>query len=600
MAETTYIFRNEHRPTLPSGAYKITSTWSVSVDKQKQAGKAQTADFFVAGERFSLSPAHIHSTYPPEGSRGSYGDCLPHVALARDTLPWERKADGVKAPWLALLVLHEDEAAQYKPQTIKMDVYGKTLPAGTAFDLQEGEDKPDLVQVIELPRALIQSLLPDAAGLSTLCHVRAKGDGRVAAESVAVVVSRRLPGHGRNTVHLVSLENRYSGPTFNSGKQATVTLISLKSWSFTCEVAGHAESESLERIFANLEASWLRLPPEIGKHAQHYTSSGFIPVPHRFRTGESGVSWFSGPLIPPRPQPVAGDAPKLPAKSADQLLWYDKNLGMLTVTYAAAWELGRMLVLQNRRIQTSLQNWRRRQIYHAQAMAAARNSQGSHLPQIQRACPCAPLDPPAELTAWIDGLRLLQGVPFKYLIPDERMLPPESIRFFAVDPQWIDALLDGALSLARLPTEHQQCCQDAEKALIESSPACTVTGFLLRSTAVAGWPGLNVAATGVDSQEKADQPLGLYRQEQLSPSILLYLFKGRITSLSVQQPPETLHLSIEDRTKDSSIWKSDTKIWKEEEAKRILNLEALKDTSASSFARNMLHRQQKLQASVTW
>src|SRR6516162_4052775 len=107
MAETSYIFRNEHRPTLPAGAYKITSTWSVSVGNTKQAGKAQTSDFFVAGERFSLKPADIHSAYPPEGSRGSYDDCLPHVALARDTLPWERAANGDKTPWLALLALHE-------------------------------------------------------------------------------------------------------------------------------------------------------------------------------------------------------------------------------------------------------------------------------------------------------------------------------------------------------------------------------------------------------------------------------------------------------------------------------------------------------------
>jgi hypothetical protein len=348
-----------------------------------------------------------------------------------------------------------------------------------------------------------------------------------------------------------------------------------------------------------MTASWLRLPKEIGKNAQPHTSSGFVPVPHRFRTGESGVSWYSGPLIPARRPHVASDALKLPAKFADQLLWYEKNLGMLTVTYAAAWELGRVLVLQNRRIQTSLQNWRRQQIRHAQAMAAAKNSQGKHLPQVQRACPSEPIKPPAELTAWIDGLRRLQGVPFKYLVPDERMLPTESIRFFGIDSQWIDALLDGVLSLARMPTEHEQCCQDAEKALIDSSPSCTITGFLLRSTAVAGWPGLNMAAFGVDLQGNANQPLDLFRQEQLSPSILLCLFRGRITSLSVQQPPETLHLSIEGHTEDSSIWKSNTKIWKEE-TKRILDIGALKDTSASGFAQKMLHRQQKLQAPVIW
>ena len=597
---TSYIFRNEHRPALLSGEYKLTATWSVSVDEVQKAHKDQTAEFFVAGERFSLKPADIHSTYPPEGGRGSYDNCLPHIALARDTLPWERTANGKEAPWLALLVLHDNEAAQYKLQSIEVKDYFTRI--GGAFNREPGQSDLDLVQVIELPKILAAGWLPDVTGLSTLCHVRAKGDG-ADDESVAVVVSRRLPGHGRNTVHLVSLENRYSGSSFNAGEQARITLISLKSWSFTCEV-GHQESESLENIFSNLKASWLRLPPEIGKNAQPHTSSGFVPVPHRFRTGESGVSWYSGPLIPARRPLVSTDALKLPAKFADELLWYEKTLGMLTVTYAAAWELGRILVLQNRRIQTSLQNWRREQIHHAQTMDAAQNGECKHVPQVQRACPCAPIKPPAELTAWIDGLRLLQGVPFKYLVPDERMLPKESIRFFAVDSQWIQALLDGALSMARMPTLHKECCQDAEKALIDSSPSHTITGFLLHSTAVAGWPRLNVAATGDLEQEKTNQPLTnqpltLYLQQQLSPSILLCLFKGQITSLSVQQPPETLHLSIDGHTVDSTIWKSDRKIWKDE-AKTILDIGALNDTSGSSFADKMLHRQQKLPVSVIW
>jgi hypothetical protein len=450
--------------------------------------------------------------------------------------------------------------------------------------------------VIELPQNLIV-LLPDAAALSTLCHVRANGPA-AQDESVSVVVSSRLPKPGRNTVHLVSLQDRYVGTAFK-GEQATCTLISLKNWSFTCEEAEPAESQSLTKIsssFSDLKnASWLRLPPEIGNKAQPYTSSGFVPVPHRFRTGESGVSWYSGPLIPAtvdsKGQLVDRNgrpALKLPAEFADELLWYEQSLGMLTITYAAAWELGRMLVLQNRRILTSLQNWRREHICYAQAM----NSQNKHLPQVQRACACPPLKPPAELKAWIDGLRSLQGVPFKYLVPDERMLPKESLRFFIVDSQWIDALLDGALSVARMPTEHEQCCQDAERSLLESSPSHTITGFLLRSAVVAGWPRLNVTATG-----DGNRSLEIDRQEKLSPSILFCLFNGKITSLYVQQPPETLHLSIEGKTEDSTIWKKSTNIWKEE-TKRILNIGALNDPSGSAFATKLLRRQQKLHVSL--
>ena len=56
---------------------------------------------------------------------------------------------------------------------------------------------------------------------------------------------------------------------------------------------------------------------------------------------------------------------------------------------------------------------------------------------------------PADIAAWLGRLLTLSGVPFGYLVPDEAMLPPESIRFFRLDEKWVRALLDGAFSLGR-------------------------------------------------------------------------------------------------------------------------------------------------------
>jgi hypothetical protein len=192
--------------------------------------------------------------------------------------------------------------------------------------------------------------------------------------------------------------------------------------------------------------------------------------------------------------------------------------------------------------------------------------------------------PPAELTTWIDSLRRLQGIPFRYLVPDERVLPVESIRFFSVDPQWVDTLLDGALSTVRAPTEYQQHCQDAERVLLHSGPYC-ITGFLLRSAAVAGWPGLEVTGRG------AVGPLERYRSAQLSPAILLYLFRGEVASVTIRQKPDTLHLSLEDHKQDADIWQDKTQ--------RVLKPAALGTGSGSRFAQTLLHRLQTLQVSVT-
>ena len=56
---------------------------------------------------------------------------------------------------------------------------------------------------------------------------------------------------------------------------------------------------------------------------------------------------------------------------------------------------------------------------------------------------------PSDIAAWLGRLLTMAGVPFGYLVPDEGMLPPESIRFFRLDERWVTALLDGAFSLGR-------------------------------------------------------------------------------------------------------------------------------------------------------
>ena len=40
---------------------------------------------------------------------------------------------------------------------------------------------------------------------------------------------------------------------------------------------------------------------------------------------------------------------------------------------------------------------------------------------------------------WLAALRLGEGVPFQYLVLDDRLLPAESIRFFYLDRNWTDA-----------------------------------------------------------------------------------------------------------------------------------------------------------------
>lgn len=189
----------------------------------------------------------------------------------------------------------------------------------------------------------------------------------------------------------------------------------------------------------------------------------------------------------------------------------------------------------------------------------------------------APL--PEDLATWLSRLRLLHGVPFQYLVPDEALLPPESIRFFTLDAAWIDTLTDGALSIGRTlstdpgamlsgletgagahaaPRAHSLVTQQRAQHLgaePAAAPSGVITGFLLRSALIAANPGLGVSAFPkghTPADHDADPrarivPLDILRFETLGPrsDVLICLVSGDAYRVDIHQPPEGLHYGID-------------------------------------------------------
>lgn len=52
----------------------------------------------------------------------------------------------------------------------------------------------------------------------------------------------------------------------------------------------------------------------------------------------------------------------------------------------------------------------------------------------------------AVILNWITSKLYLDGIPAQYLVVDPSHLPMERLRFFYIDPNWLDCLIDGALS----------------------------------------------------------------------------------------------------------------------------------------------------------
>ena len=208
---------------------------------------------------------------------------------------------------------------------------------------------------------------------------------------------------------------------------------------------------------------------------------------------------------------------------------------MFDVSYAAAWELGRLLSLRDKSFSVALYHWKRahKQQLHALEQAVVH-------PDLPIGSGAASVEVPAAVAAGFDRLRRLEGVPFNYLVPDERMLPKESIRFFKLDPSWVDCLLDGAFSIGRV-TSGDHTHDREHTAHAAANPHRELSGFLLRSDLVAGWPGLLADGFPVLPE---DLGLELLRYDRLSPNVLLCLFAGNLTTLDLHLKPETLHFGL--------------------------------------------------------
>ena len=180
---------------------------------------------------------------------------------------------------------------------------------------------------------------------------------------------------------------------------------------------------------------------------------------------------------------------------------------------------------------------------------------------------------PQDLRSWLVRLRLLEGVPFANLVADSELLPPESIRWFYVDRRWTDALVQGALSVGTVNSDDrvQLTAQypavrdelDTEERNVRRAPGTprfggaveAISGFVLRSAAVSGWPGLHVRAfaseppqgdTGTYPDDDA-QRMRLLRMERLAPAVLLVLFDGVPAVVHLEEPRQGVQFGFDEQ-----------------------------------------------------
>lgn len=172
---------------------------------------------------------------------------------------------------------------------------------------------------------------------------------------------------------------------------------------------------------------------------------------------------------------------------------------------------------------------------------------------------------PENLENWLGKLSLLYGVPFEHLVANEGLLPKESLRFFYVDPNWVNSMVDGALSVggqstrdteqikavySRLQQSVQGAMQTVRRKLANAELQDTVntnlavTGMLVRSQLISGWPGLEIIAyqdyTIENNKAIPTNKIDALRMERLAPDVMLCLYAKVPKLVEFNEPKEGL------------------------------------------------------------
>jgi hypothetical protein len=430
------ILYDDILPPLLDNSYRISVSTEVSISGAAQPLNSRDAFFNVEGPRFSLSPTEVGGVFPPRNGHGAFSESIPHIALLRRTLPWERELDPQnligtpslipntpppqgQVPWLALLLFEEGEYTllQNQPleQVVPADVFRRLgSPANITCD------------AIEASLDLVTSILPSKEELQLLAHVRHvnKDDRELSIEGsngyFAVVMGSRLPNeNAKCRACLVSLEERSdlvskdppaNEPVFGrffpselavegahpadtrpaapvAGSAArdfavsrsrpgvvgigtrfffTTRLVLLFSWQFQTIGTG-----SFRDLTQGVDVGL------IGKVANPghppFTDTCHLPISIDDRAGVPEKVLYRGPLVPFQlTRDTLG-----PYHSADQARRVTPETGAEDVSYACAFETGRLLASADPRLAQELMRWRRE--------AFKQSARGDSVSQVQSA-----------------------------------------------------------------------------------------------------------------------------------------------------------------------------------------------------------------------
>ncbi len=373
----------------------------------------------VNGPRFALTPGTVQSNFPTAGAQKDFHETLPFIVFNDQYLPWNidmvNNDPAYPPSWMALMIFKDNPGdceliytppappAQPNPTLSTVRLVSDILhpPTGTlgpqlSLTTYETTLTGLSATTIDVLGTTFQALAPSLAELPYLAHVRQINTGGQTIDGLngdgfySVVLCNRLPypvpgdpgatppvmpSAQKYIAHLVSLEgwNDYlpgGGSTFADGEIAR--LISLNSWTFTSDPAGPDFAELVNKLCVgplnlplNPPKNW-SAPQTVQTELNNKYTDGYVALNYTTRLGQATLAWYRGPFTPGVPNMIQNTLPGYfntdggaPITTPDEAIIYDPAFGTFDLSYAIAFETGRMVTLANRTAALAVWNWKK-------------------------------------------------------------------------------------------------------------------------------------------------------------------------------------------------------------------------------------------------
>jgi len=194
--------------------------------------------------------------------------------------------------------------------------------------------------------------------------------------SYSVLIGNRLPdasSSNKYIAHVVSLEGWEAYlpgtermQTFETGQAAR--LISLYSWTFTSTNEGPNFQQLIDQLSVGglcltLNNSWDNPTSAQAEVVARY-NNGYVALNYNTRIGLNNFAWYRGPFSPTPPLMIQNTLPVFlgsgaPFTNADDAIIYDAAHGVFDLSYAVAFETGRVVTLASKSASLAIWKWKK-------------------------------------------------------------------------------------------------------------------------------------------------------------------------------------------------------------------------------------------------